>query len=72
MPYSDDFSPIAIDPRILFHEAAQIVEIIFTGLYFHTTADVNAFYDRIEQRLLETGRAAMVFHGKHGRLSRGR
>lgn len=61
MPYSDDFSPIAIDPRILFHEAAQIVEIIFTGLYFHTTADVNAFYDRIEQRLLETGEPQWFF-----------
>lgn len=61
MPYSEDFSADALDPRITIHEAAEIVEIVFTGLYFHTTADVNAFYDRIEARLQETGEPQWFF-----------
>lgn len=61
MPYSEDFSPDALDPRITIHEGAQIVEIVFTGLYFHTTADVNAFYDRVETRLQETGEPQWFF-----------
>ncbi len=61
MPYSDDFSPNAVDPRIAIHESAQIVEITFTGLYFHTTADVNAFYDQIERRIMETGEPQWFF-----------
>lgn len=61
MPYSEDFSPDAVDPRITIHEGPQIVEIVFTGLYFHTTADVNAFYDRVEARIQETGEAQWFF-----------
>jgi len=61
MPYNDDFSPSAIDHRISVHEASQIVEIVFTGLYFHTTADVNAFYDHVEKRLMETGEPQWFF-----------
>ena len=61
MPYSEDFSPQAVDPRLTFHEAAQIVEIDLSGLYFHTSADVNAFYDRLEDRLLETGEPLWFF-----------
>ncbi len=59
--YSDTFTADALDPRITIHEALLIVEITFTGLYFHTTADVNAFYDRIEERLLETGEPLWFF-----------
>ncbi len=61
MPYSDDFSPNAVDPRVIIHEAPQIVEITFTGLYFHTTADVNAFYDQVERRIVETGEPQWFF-----------
>jgi len=61
MPYTDDFSPDVLDPRITIHEGPQIVEIIFTGLYFHTSADVNAFYDRVEARIYETGEAQWFF-----------
>ena len=61
MPYSDDFSPDAVDPRVIIHEAPQIVEITFTGLYFHTTADVNAFYDQVERRIVETGEPQWFF-----------
>lgn len=61
MPYSSDFSPEAIDPRISVLEGPQIVEIVFTGLYFHTTANVNAFYDRVEVRIQETGEEQWFF-----------
>lgn len=61
MPYSEDFSPQAVDPRITIHEAAQIVEVDLSGLYFHTSADVNAFYDRLEERLMETGEPLWFF-----------
>ncbi len=61
MPYSEYFSPKALDPRITIHEGSQIVEISFTGLYFHTTADVNAFYDRLEARIQKTGEAQWFF-----------
>jgi hypothetical protein len=61
MLYSDDFSPDILDPRITVHEGPQIIEIDFTGLYFHTSADVNAFYDRVEARIGETGEALWFF-----------
>lgn len=61
MPYSSDFSPTALEDRITVHEGAQIVEIDFTGLYFHTTADVNAFYDYVETRIQETGEPQWFF-----------
>lgn len=61
MPYSSDFSPDAIDHRIIVHEGPQIVEIVFQGLYFHTSADVNAFYDHVETRISDTGEAQWFF-----------
>lgn len=61
MPYSDNFSPDALEDRVTILEGAQVVEITFTGLYFHTTADVNAFYDYIESRLNETGEPLWFF-----------
>ncbi len=61
MPISDAFSPDALEDRITIHEGPQIVEVVFTGLYFHTSADVNAFYDVLEERLQETGEAQWFF-----------
>ncbi len=61
MTFSDDFSPDALDGRVTILEAAQIVEIVFTGLYFHTTADVNAFYDYVEKQIAETGEPLWFF-----------
>lgn len=61
MDYMNDFSPDALDPRISILEGPQIVEIDFSGLYFHTTADVNAFYDRVEARIYETGESLWFF-----------
>ncbi|RVT83265.1 hypothetical protein DXV76_13530 [Rhodobacteraceae bacterium CCMM004] len=45
----------AIDARIAVHPRDQIVELDFAGLRLHDSADVNAFYDRVEERLAETG-----------------
>ncbi|MGJ8611330.1 MAG: hypothetical protein ACSHWY_09555 [Octadecabacter sp.] len=61
MNFSDDFSPSALDGRVTILEAPQIVEITFTGLYFHTTADVNAFYDFVETQIAETGEPQWFF-----------
>lgn len=61
MSYSSDFSTDAIDTRITVHEGPQIVEIVFQGLYFHTTADVNAFYDHVETRINDTGESQWFF-----------
>lgn len=61
MPYTADFSPDALEPRITVHEGAQIIEIDFTGLRFETTADVNAFYDFVEAQIGETGEPLWFF-----------
>lgn len=44
-----------MDRRILFHPGPQVMEIDFTGLEFDSSAEVNAFYDRIEERLRASG-----------------
>ena len=61
MPYVSDFSADGIEDRIIVHEGAQIVEIVFQGLKFRTSADVNAFYDYVEMRLQETGEPQWFF-----------
>lgn len=61
MPQSTDFTPDALESRIRILEAAQIVEIDFTGLYFHDSGDVNTFYDFIEAHLHETGEPLWFF-----------
>ncbi len=61
MSYTDDFSPDVLESRITVLEGPQIVAIDFTGLYFHTTADVNAFYDYVEVRIDETGEPQWFF-----------
>ncbi|NBD28821.1 MAG: hypothetical protein GVY31_02130 [Alphaproteobacteria bacterium] len=59
--YSDVFSPDEIDPRITVHEGRQTLEIDLSGLYFHSSKDVNAFFDRVEERLQETGEPLWFF-----------
>ncbi|HKL69050.1 hypothetical protein [Salibaculum sp.] len=60
-PYTQNFSLDEIDPRITVHEGRQTVEIDLSGLYFHTSKDVNALFDRIEERLQETGEPLWFF-----------
>lgn len=54
-------SPTDMDRRILFHPEDQIMEVSFEDVRFETEADVNAFYDRIEQRIAETGETQWFF-----------
>lgn len=48
-------TPETLDDRIVIHEGAMVAELSYRDLYFHTSADVNAFFDRVEDRLAETG-----------------
>lgn len=50
-----------IDPRILFHDEQQVMEIDFSGLAFTSSTQVNAFYDRIEERIAGTGQDLWFF-----------
>lgn len=49
------------DARILFHEAEEIMEVDFSGLDFQDSAEVNRFYDRVEERIAETGEPLWFF-----------
>ncbi|RLA50051.1 MAG: hypothetical protein DRQ98_13350 [Gammaproteobacteria bacterium] len=50
-----------IDPRIVFHHDDQIMEVSFANLALTNSADVNAFYDRIEERIVESGETLWFF-----------
>lgn len=56
-----DFTPEALDSRIRIHEGPQIVEIDYAGLWIRNSAEANAFYDRIEERIAETGEPLWFF-----------
>lgn len=50
-----------IDPRIIFHEADEIMEVTFENFALTNSADVNVFYDRIEERIAQTGEQLWFF-----------
>ena len=50
-----------MDPRISFHHEDQIMEVSFADLHLAASAQVNAFYDRIEERISETGEDKWFF-----------
>lgn len=50
-----------IDARITFHADLQIMEVDFTGYRFANSVDVNTFYDRLEERIAETGHGLWFF-----------
>ncbi|MDF1873540.1 hypothetical protein [Vannielia sp.] len=52
---------LALDARINFHEAEAMMEVEFTELHFTTSAAVNRFYDRIEERIAATGEDKWFF-----------
>ncbi len=54
-------SPSEIDRRITFDADRQIMEVDFRGLTFKGTVNVNRFYDRIEERIAETGEDQWFF-----------
>jgi hypothetical protein len=49
------------DPRITFHADTQIMEADFSGFDFASSETVNAFYDRIEERIAKTGEDLWFF-----------
>lgn len=49
------------DRRILFHGDLQIMEVDFSGFDFDRSETVNRFYDRIEERVRETGEDRWFF-----------
>ncbi len=61
-----------IDPRITFHEDDQVMEVSFEDLSLTNSADVNAFYDRIEERIAETGEELWFFlvNYSHARIEK--
>ena len=54
-------SAIEIDRRITFHDADEIMEVSFDGVHLEGSTDVNTFYDRIEERVAETGHDLWFF-----------
>ncbi|PRX37524.1 hypothetical protein SAMN05216257_101548 [Meinhardsimonia xiamenensis] len=44
-----------IDRRVTFHDDIEVMELDFSGLRLGSAAEVNAFYDRVEERIAETG-----------------
>ncbi len=50
-----------IDARIHFLDALQVMEADFSNLHLYDSADVNAFYDRLEERIAETGEDLWFF-----------
>ena len=50
-----------LDRRITFHAADQIMEVDFSDLEFDGSLIVNAVYDRLEERIAETGEDLWFF-----------
>ncbi len=50
-----------IDTRIRFLDAREVMEVDFSNLHLHDSAEVNAFYDRIEERIHQTGEELWFF-----------
>jgi hypothetical protein len=49
------------DTRINFHDATEVMEVDFSEFHFQTSKDVNDFYDRVEERIAETGEQFWYF-----------
>ncbi|MEX0281630.1 MAG: hypothetical protein AB3N13_10655 [Arenibacterium sp.] len=49
------------DHRIHFDTERETMEVDFTGMNFDCSARVNAFYDRVEELILETGEPLWFF-----------
>lgn len=50
-----------MDARITFDGPEKIMNVDFSDIRFDTTHDVNAFYDRLEARIRETGETLWFF-----------
>lgn len=50
-----------LDRRITFHDELQIMEVDFSDFLFDGSQSVNQFYDRLEERIAETGEELWFF-----------
>ena len=55
------FTPAGIDTRLSFLEDREVFEVDLSHVHFHNTADVNAFYDRCEERIEASGEDLWFF-----------
>ncbi len=53
--------PTSFDDRIQFDDERQIMEVDFSNYQFDDSASVNRVYDRIEERIAETGEEFWFF-----------
>ncbi|WP_397541726.1 hypothetical protein [Roseovarius salis] len=53
--------PGELDRRITFHHADQIMEVDFSDFHFDSSKVVNQFYDRLEERIAQTGEDLWFF-----------
>ncbi|MGP6087035.1 hypothetical protein [Antarctobacter jejuensis] len=53
--------PTALDDRIRFDKDRQILDADFSDFHFDSSATVNKFYDRIEERIAKTGEELWFF-----------
>ncbi len=58
---SSHVSKAEMDRRITFHDEDQIMEADFSDFEFDSSKVVNAFYDRLEARIAETGEELWFF-----------
>ena len=58
---STDLTRDEIDARITFHDDDQVMEASFAGLTLASSTQVNQFYDRIEDRIAQTGERLWFF-----------
>lgn len=56
-----NLSPAQIDARIILHDDLEVMEADFSDLHLVTQAEVNAFYDRIEERIAASGHERWFF-----------
>lgn len=56
-----DLTREEIDRRITFHDDLQVMEADFSNLHLETSEQVNTFYDRLEERIAETGEDQWFF-----------
>ena len=56
-----EFTPEGIDTRLAFLDDEEVFEVNLSHVHFHNTADVNAFYDRCEERIEASGESLWFF-----------
>ena len=55
MALADTLAPAGTDAHIRLHPERMVLELDLSGVTFHSSAEVNAFFDACEDRIAETG-----------------